>query len=104
LGGAVLSGIPLILLGGGSLSEWRTLPWYVFFAGGFGLIIVGPISFGLPRIGAAGVFTIMIIAQLITAVILDHFGWLQPTVRAVDLTRILGIGIIMIGTWLVIRT
>ncbi|MBT7892501.1 MAG: DMT family transporter, partial [Deltaproteobacteria bacterium] len=104
LGGAVLSGIPLILLGGGSLSEWRTLPWYVFFAGGFGLIIVGTISFGLPRIGAAGVFTIMIIAQLITAVILDHFGWLQPTVRAVDLTRILGIGIIMIGTWLVIRT
>ena len=104
LGGAVLSGIPLILLGGGSLSEWRALPWYVFFAGGFGLIIVGTISFGLPRIGAAGVFTIMIIAQLITAVILDHFGWLQPTVRAVDLTRILGIGIIMIGTWLVIRT
>lgn len=104
LGGAILSGIPLLLLGGGSLNEWRTLPWYVFFAGGFGMVIVATISFGLPRIGTAGVFTIMIIAQLITAVILDHFGWLQPRVRSADLTRILGIGIIMIGTWLVIRT
>ena len=104
LGGAILSGIPLIFLKGGSLNEWRTLPWYVLFAGGFGMVIVGTISFGIPRIGAAAIFTIMIVAQLITAVVLDHFGWLQPTVRAVDLTRILGISIILLGTWLVVRT
>jgi transporter family-2 protein len=104
LSGAVLSGIPLIFLKGGSLSEWRTLPWYVLFAGGFGIVIVGAISFGIPKLGAAGIFTILIIAQLITAVVLDHYGWLQPTVRAVDLTRILGIGIILFGTWLVVRT
>ncbi|MBU2645850.1 DMT family transporter [bacterium] len=104
LSGAVLSGIPLVVLRGGSLSTWRTLPWYVFFAGGFGMIIVATISFGLPRIGAAAIFTIMIIAQLITAVTLDHFGWLQPTVRSLDLTRIAGIGIIMFGTWMVVRT
>jgi len=103
LGGTVMSGIALLFLGGGSLGQWRVLPWYAFFAGGFGIIIVGSISFGLPRIGAAAFFTIMVAAQMLTAVILDHFGWFQTTIRTVDLTRILGVGIIFIGTWLVVR-
>lgn len=103
LGGAILSGIPLLLLGGGSLSEWRGLPWYVYFAGGFGMIIVATISFGLPRIGAAGIFTLIVVGQLIMAVILDHFGWFQTPIRTVDLSRVAGIAIIMFGTWLVVR-
>lgn len=104
LSGTILSGIPLMLLGGGGLTEWRSLPWYVFFAGGFGIVIVGTISFGLPRIGAAAIFTIIVVAQMITAVALDHFGWFQTPVRAADLGRIIGIVIIMFGTWLVVRT
>jgi len=104
LSGTILSGIPLLLFRGGGLTEWRSLPWYVFFAGGFGIIIVGTISFGMPRIGAAATFTLMVVAQLAMAVLLDHFGWFHTTIRSLDLTRAAGIGIIMIGTWLVVRT
>ncbi len=104
LSGAFLSGIPLLFLGGGALNQWRSLPWYVFFAGGFGIVIVGTISFGLPKIGAAAIFTLIIVGQVITAVLLDHFGWFQTPVRTADLSRIAGIAIIMFGTWLVVRT
>lgn len=103
LSGAVLSGIPLMLLGGGALNQWRSLPWYVYLGGGFGIIILGTIAFGLPRIGAASIFTIIVVAQLIMAVIMDHFGWLQTPIRIVDMSRIFGIAIMMFGTWLVVR-
>jgi len=103
LSGAVLSGIPLLILRGGALGEWRSLPWYTFFAGGFGLVIVGTISIVLPRIGAAGIFTLIVVGQIVMAVIVDHYGWFSTPVRPADLARIAGIAIIMFGTWLVIR-
>lgn len=103
LSGTILSGIPLLVLRGGALGEWRSLPWYTFFAGGFGMVIVGTISVVLPRIGAAGIFTLIVVGQIVMAVIVDHFGWFSSPVRPADLMRILGILVIMLGTWLVLR-
>ncbi len=45
LGGAVLSLLPLLFLGGGRLGQWRSVPWYALGAGFFGLVVIAAVSF-----------------------------------------------------------
>ena len=35
--------------------------------------------------------------------LVDHFGWFGLEARTLDLSRTLGIGALILGTWLVIR-
>ena len=50
--GTIFSGLLLIARGGESISEWRTLPWYMLGSGIFGLILYLTLSYTLPRLGA----------------------------------------------------
>ena len=90
------------LTGGGSMKNWRSIPWYVYLAGTMGVGIITAIGFSIPRIGVAPTLTLIITVQLIVGVLMDHFGWLTTT-RPMDLTRLLGIVILFIGTWIILR-
>jgi bacterial/archaeal transporter family-2 protein len=103
LGGALLAGIPLLVLGGGNLGDWRGVPWYALAAGSLGLVILCAVSFTIPRIGVATTVTLIVAAELITAAVLDHFGLLGATVRLLDAGRLVGILVLLAGTWLVMR-
>ncbi len=103
IGGAILIAIPLILVGGGNLGNWRSLPWYALVAGSMGLIVVGGVSFMIPRVGIATAITLIIAGQLVISSILDHYGLLGVQVRPMDLPRILGLLIVFVGAWLTVR-
>ena len=60
IGGALLALIPLLIYGGGKLTQWRQLPWYTLIAGVFGLMVIGAISYMIPRIGIAGSITTIV--------------------------------------------
>lgn len=101
-GGLVIS---LILLGarGGNLRSWETVPRIVLTTGLLGLIIVGSIGYVVPRLGLVPGFTIIIIAQFFIAALIDHFGLLGAVIRPVDLTRALGLVVLLVGVWLTMR-
>ena len=104
MGGVVISLVPLLLFkGGGNLSQWRVLPWYVFLAGAFGFIVLSAISFLIPQIGASAAIILVMVGQVLIGVVLDHFGWLGAEVQPVTLTRMLGIAVIFFGLWLTMR-
>lgn len=103
LGGTLLAGIPLIALRGANLGAWRTVPWYALATGSLGLIILGAVSYTIPRIGAATTVTLVVVAQLVTAALLDHFGLLGAPLRQMDLARLAGIAVLFVGTWLVMQ-
>jgi transporter family-2 protein len=103
LGGLLLASVLLLAVGGGNVASWRSLPWYTLCAGFLGVIIVGSISYVVPRIGLASTLTITISIQLILGAIIDHFGVLQATHHTLDLSRAVGILVLLLGTWLVIR-
>src|ERR1044071_1855570 len=67
VGGALIALIPFLIYGGGKLSQWRTVPWYVLCAGIFGLIVIGAISYMIPRIGIAGAITSIVAGQLLVS-------------------------------------
>ena len=103
IGGAILVAIPLVFLGGGKLGGWQGLPWYALFAGSMGLIVVGGVSFLIPRVGVATAITLIIAGQLLISSVLDHYGLLGVQTRSLDLQRILGLLIVFIGAWLTVR-
>ena len=56
-GGGLLIALVMIARKGGNIAALATVPLYVLlFAGVFGLIIVGGISYSAPRIGLVGTF------------------------------------------------
>jgi len=103
VGGMLLAGVIMALLRGGNLGAWNTVPWYAFAAGFLGVVIVGAISYSVPRIGLASTLTLTIAAQLAFGAALDHFGLLGAVQRTLDLPRIAGLLVLAVGAWLVIR-
>jgi transporter family-2 protein len=103
LGGAIMALIPLLFYGGGKLAQWRSVPWYVMGAGIFGLIVIGAISYMIPRIGVAASITTIVAGQLLVGTLLDHFGLLGAATRSMDLTRAFGLGVVLLGVWLTVK-
>ena len=103
VGGALIALFPLLFIGGGKLAEWKQLPWYTLVAGVFGLIVIGAISYMIPHVGvAAGVITI-VAGQMLVSTVLDHFGWLGGMGRPMDLTRAVGLAVVLVGVWLTVK-
>jgi transporter family-2 protein len=102
LGGALFALIPLLVLGS-RLGEWRSVPWYAFGTGIFGLVVIGAISYMIPRVGVAGAVTAIVAGQLLVSAALDHFGWLGAVERSLDVPRVFGLGVVMVGVWLTVK-
>jgi len=103
LGGALLILVPLLFLRGGNLGNWRSLPWYALGAGALGLVVVGGVSFMIPRVGVAAAITLIIAGQLVLSAVLDHYGLLGVDVRHLNLPRVLGLLLVFFGAWLTVR-
>lgn len=103
LGGALAAACFLSVPGWSELSAWRSVPWYALSAGVLGLLLVGAFTFCVPRIGAGSTFTLIIVAQLVVGAFLDHFGLLVEHIKPFDPSRLAGIFILLLGTWLVVR-
>jgi len=103
IGGALAALIPLLFIGGGKLGSWRSVPWYTLGAGIFGLVVIGAISYMIPRVGVAASIVTLVAGQLLVGTILDHFGWLGAAQRSLDITRAVGLTVVFIGVWLTVK-
>jgi transporter family-2 protein len=101
-GGAIAALIPLLFFGS-KLGEWRSVPWYTLVAGAFGLIVISAMGYMIPRIGVAGALITLLAGQLLVGSFLDHFGLLGAAQRSIDLPRIIGLGVVMLGVWLTVK-
>lgn len=101
--GSVIIGLVMLLLKGGNLSAWNTVPTYTLFAGVIGLVIVASIGYAAPRLGLVAAFTLIIAAQFAVGALFDQFGWLGAEIRALTPTRIAGLLVMLFGIWLTLR-
>jgi transporter family-2 protein len=104
-GGVLVSLLPLMVLQrGGNLARWRELPWYVFAAGVFGLIVLASISYMIPRIGVSPAMMLIIIGQILVGALLDHYGLLGAAVRELSWPKLAGFSIMLLGAWVTLRS
>ena len=101
--GGILAAVAMIASRGGNLKAVQTLPWYTLSSGLVGLVIVGTIGYTVPRLGLSKAFTIIVASQFLVASILDHFGLLGAAVRPMDLSRLVGMSLLVVGVWLIVR-
>lgn len=100
--GALAVLIPM-LASGTKLGQWRSVPWYTLAAGTFGLVVIFSMSYMIPRIGIAGALITLLAGQLLVGSILDNYGMLGVMQRPMDLTRGIGLAVVMLGVWLTVK-
>ena len=103
ISGAFLSGVLLLALGGENIRNWRSLSWYMFLSGSFGVILYLTLNHTMPRLGATTALALIIIGQLVMGILIDQFGLFGVSVRPVDLTRLVGAGLLIAGGYLIVR-
>jgi transporter family-2 protein len=103
LGGAIIALLPLLFYSGGKLAQWRSVPWYTLGAGVFGLVVIGALSYMIPRVGVGAAVITIVAGQMLVSTVLDHFGWLGGMGRPMDPTRAIGLAVVLVGVWLTVK-
>jgi transporter family-2 protein len=85
----------------GSLTSSKDAPAIAWIGGLLGAFFVTATIILMPRIGVAMTISLIIAGQLITALILDHFGLLGLEVRQVTPLRIVGVVLVGLGAVLI---
>nr|WP_242028226.1 DMT family transporter [Pseudanabaena sp. FACHB-2040] len=102
-GGGILVALLMLLVRGGNLRAWQTLPWYVYTSGVLGLLIVSVISYIVPRLGLATAFTLMVATQFTLGTVMDQFGFLGAEIHPLTPLKLVGTGLLFSGVVLIIR-
>jgi transporter family-2 protein len=103
VGTVALVGLALILQVRPDMAAARALPWYAWIGGLCGVIFVIAATWGVPRLGVAMTITLMVAGQLLLGLVLDHFGAFGAPRQPVNLTRMVGVALVIGGVLLVRR-
>jgi bacterial/archaeal transporter family-2 protein len=101
MGGALLSGVLLLFQRGENIRDWPRLPWYMLISGFLGLILYQAINVTLPRVGGTLMITLIIVGELLAGIVIDHFGWLGVPLHPINIPRIAGVVVLMLGAYLI---
>ncbi|GGG89436.1 membrane protein [Glycocaulis albus] len=106
-GALVMLGVVSVFVLRNGLPSRETLasvPPHLWIAGGaLGALFVTTAMWATPKIGVGAFFAVLIAAQLIAALAMDHFGLLGLDVRPANLVRIGGVLLLVAGAIMVVR-
>lgn len=97
VGAAALFSYLLITRQPAQLTGLKTAPLWLWTGGIMGAFYVTVIILAFPRIGAPLTFGLVVAGQMITAVLLDHFGILVAASSHVNPWKLTGIALVIAG-------
>ncbi|HLH89284.1 MAG TPA: DMT family transporter [Xanthobacteraceae bacterium] len=78
------------------------VPWWAWSGGIFGAIFIALSIVTIPKLGGAAYLALLVTGQMIAALAFDQFGLLGIPQRPIDLSRLLGVAL-LIGAVVLIR-
>src|SRR5215211_7756372 len=87
----------------GGIGEVAHIQWYYLLGGALGAAYVFSALVLVSEIGAGAVAAATVTGQLTTSVILDRIGFLGLDQQPLTLSRIAGVGLLLAGTYLIVR-
>jgi len=87
--------------GAGDILQVRMLPWWVIFGGIVGVVVVAGSLVVAPVLGMALFFVCVVAGQLIGSTLIDQFGVFGLTVKPINMMKLVGISLVLIGVTLV---
>jgi transporter family-2 protein len=76
-------------------------PWWIWTGGLLGAYVVTALILLAPRLGASLLIALVVAGQMITALVLDHFGLLGFPQQRISLLRLLGGALLIVGVILI---
>lgn len=86
-----------------SLSTLQQVSWSKWTGGALGVFFVTAVIISIQKIPAASMFALIITSQFITALLIDHYGWMGAIQSPVTGLKIAGVLLLITGAYLVIR-
>ncbi len=74
IGSVALLALLVLGLGHGNLGQAGNAPWFAYLGGIFSVIILYTVMASISKLGVAVATTAIIVGQVSTALIIDHFG------------------------------
>ena len=96
----VASGMVAIGTGIEGFSGMISAPKHLFLAGVLIAFYVLSITFIAPKIGVGNAVFFVLLGQLISAALIDHFGLFGANISPLSLTRAAGISVMALGVWI----
>jgi len=84
-----------------SLAPLGKLPLWMWTGGAFGVCFVALAVVLLPKLGASGFLALALAGQMITSIVLDHFGLFGLVEKHLTLPRLFGAVLLMAGVVLI---
>ena len=103
LGGTLVMLVMVVLMREPLLSANLTSrsTWWSWSGGLFGASYIAISILLLPRLGVFTVVALIVIGQLVTSLVFDHFGILNVPLQPVSITRIIGAVFLFVGAVLI---
>jgi transporter family-2 protein len=104
IGTVALACIAALATGGlGQIADVRGVPWYYLTGGLLGAMYVTSILVSVRTLGAGGIVAATVAGQLAVSIVVDHLGLVGVTKQPITLTRVVGVVLLGLGTYLVVR-
>lgn len=86
-----------------SLAQLAHIPWYLWLGGFLGVYAVSVSIYTAPKLGLLIFSGIVIFAQLLISMLIDHFGWFGAEKIPMNWQRLLGSVVIFMGVVLTLQ-
>ncbi len=93
----------LLRIGRGDLGGLSQAPWYSYLGGIIGVFIIYLVAASIPSVGVANATTAIIVGQVLTAVIIDHFGVFGLERLPCGWNQIAGLALLAVGARLLFK-
>jgi|SRR5215467_11622618 len=84
-------------------AQFAAIPGWAWWGGVFGAFYVVTSVIVGPRLGAATLLSLIVLGQLLTSLLVDHFGWVGFPQHPVSLLRLTGAVLLFAGVLLITR-
>jgi bacterial/archaeal transporter family-2 protein len=95
--GTALLILVVLFAGKGSLGAIRNVSWWHLLGGLIGAIFVTATLLAAPRIGVTKMVMATLAGQMVAAMLIDRFGWLGIPAKPIDLTRVVGVALLVVS-------
>jgi bacterial/archaeal transporter family-2 protein len=75
--------------------------WWVWVGGVLGAIYITSAAIVTPKLGASGFVVLVVAGQVVASLLMDHFGLLGLAHKPLTLLKLIGVGLILGGVFLV---
>ena len=103
--GTIVLAVALFIfsIGKGKLYPLADVPWYIYLGGILGVFIVYLVAVSIPAVGVSNATTAIIVGQVFTALLIDHFGVFGLAASPFGSQQVIGLFLLAIGAKLLLK-